>query len=666
MTDRSVKIEDLYRFKLVIDPQVSPVDSRVAFVVETMSKKDKTYYRNLFMVNSIGKNLRQLTYGKRHDHTPRWSPDGKTLAFISKRDTGYGQAHSDQIWMLPMAGGEAYPLTKLKRGSIASLEWSPDGKTLAFLFHPLGKEIKIDQKGKAETPVYRQIKDIWFRLDGEGFFDSEFTHLWVANAKTGQAKQLVEGAYHDQSIAWSPDSSELAFISFRQPDWQLRLEEQKIYVVPVNGGEIDEIPTPKGPKDGLSFSPAGKALAYFGHERPYQGWGVVNYVLNTIKRNGEGHSSFGSELDRTAYPITLGDLTPAFILDPPIWTADGNSIYYRITKNGGQPLVVTDLTTGKTDFVTQPETVTITGSLDALNNRYIFHGASLNTPDELYSLDLSTAKTRQLTKLNQAYCRSRDFMVAEEIEFNSGEQKLQGWLIKPPDFDEQKKYPLILNIHGGPRCQYGRTFFHEMYVLAAAGYVVVYTNPRGSQGYGEEFAGTIAARWGEPAMADLMAAIDYVIALEFVDENRLGVTGGSYGGYMTNWIVTHTDRFKAAATQRCVSDLASMFGNSDIGYDMAYEFGGAPWENRAVYREWSPITHIENCHTPLLIIHSENDLRCNIEQGDQMFTALKYLQREVEYVRFPEEPHGLSRQGRPDRREKRLRFLIEWFDRYLK
>jgi len=666
MTDRSVKIEDLYRFKLVIDPQVSPVDSRVAFVVETMSKKDKTYYKNLYLIDGDGKKLRQLTYGKRHDHTPRWSPDGKTLAFISKRDTGYGQAPSDQIWMLSMAGGEAYPLTKLKRGSITSLEWSPDGKTLAFLFHPLGKEIKIDQKGKAETPVYRQIKDIWFRLDGEGFFDSEFTHLWVANTKTGQAKQLVEGAYHDQSIAWSPDSSELAFISFRQPDWQLRLEEQKIYVVPVNGGEIDEIPTPKGPKDGLSFSPAGKALAYFGHERPYQGWGVVNYVLNTIKRNGEGHSSFGSELDRTAYPITLGDLTPAFILDPPIWTADGNSIYYRITKNGGQPLVVTDLTTGKTNFVTQPETVTITGSLDTLNNRYIFHGANLNTPDELYSLDLSTAKTRQLTKLNQAYCRSRDFMVAEEIEFNSGDQKLQGWLVKPPDFDEQKKYPLILNIHGGPRCQYGRTFFHEMYVLAAAGYVVVYTNPRGSQGYGEEFAGTIAAQWGEPAMADLMAAIDYVVALGFVDENCLGVTGGSYGGYMTNWIVTHTDRFKAAATQRCVSDLASMFGNSDIGYDMAYEFDGAPWENRAVYREWSPITHIENCHTPLLIIHSENDLRCNIEQGDQMFTALKYLQREVEYVRFPEEPHGLSRHGRPDRREKRLHFLIKWFDKHLK
>ena len=666
MTDRSVKIEDLYRFKLVMDPQVSPADGRVAFVVETMSKKDKTYYKNLYLIDGDGKSLRQLTYGKRHDHTPSWSPDGKTLAFISKRDTGYGQAPSDQIWMLPMDGGEAYPLTKLKRGSIASLEWSPDGKTLAFLFHPLGKEIKIDQKGKAETPVYRQIKDIWFRLDGEGFFDSEFTHLWVANTKTGQAKQLVDGAYHDQSIAWSPDSCELAFISFRQPDWQMRLEEQKIYVVPVNGDEIEEIPTPKGPKDGLSFSPAGNALAYFGHERPYQGWGVINYVLNTIKRNGESHSSFGSELDRTAYPITLGDITPAFILDPPIWAAYGNSIYYRMTKNGGQPLVVTDLITGKTSFVTQPETVTITGSLDTLNNRYVFHGASLSTPDELYSLDLSTGKTRQLTRLNQAYCRSRDFMVAEEIGFNSGDQKLQGWLIKPSDFDEQKKYPLILNIHGGPRCQYGRTFFHEMYVLAAAGYVVVYTNPRGSQGYGEEFAGAIAAQWGEPAMADLMAAIDYVVAQGFVDENRLGVTGGSYGGYMTNWIVTHTNRFKAAATQRCVSDLASMFGNSDIGYDMAYEFGGAPWENRAVYREWSPITHIENCHTPLLIIHSENDLRCNIEQGDQMFTALKYLQREVEYVRFPEEPHGLSRHGRPDRRERRLRFLIKWFDKHLK
>jgi len=666
MTAAPIKISDIYRFKLVMDPQVSPTDDRVAFVVETMSKKDKTYYKNLYLIDGNGKNRRQLTIGNKVDHTPRWSPDGKILAFISKRETDKDSAPSDQIWLLSLAGGEARPLTKLPAGTIAELNWSPDGKSLAFLFHPLGKEIKMDDKGKPETPVYRHIKDIWFRLDGSGYFDSEYTHVWVADARTGKTRQLVEGSYNDQSIAWSPDSKEIAFISFRHPDWQLRLEEQKIYTVPAAGGSINKIPTATGPKDGLSYSPDGQFLAYFGHEKPYLGWGVASYILNVLDQKGQVHRRFGEKLDRTAYPVTLGDITPAFAIEPPCWSPAGDFILYRVSSNGGQPIVRADLSSGATEYLTEPGLVSITGALDVTGNKYVFHGAGLDAPDELYSLDLNNRKIRQLTSFNKNYCRSRNFSAAEELIFSNGTQELQGWLVKPPDFNPKKKYPLILNIHGGPRCQYGNTFFHEMYILAAAGYVVLYTNPRGSQGYGEKFAEAIAARWGEPAMSDLLAAVDHLLEMGFIDENRMGVTGGSYGGYMTNWIVTHTDRFKAAVTQRCVSDLASMFGNSDIGYDMAYEFGGPPWENRAVYREWSPITHIENCHTPLLIIHSENDLRCNIEQGDQVFNALKYLKREVEYVRFPEEPHGLSRHGRPDRREARLKFIIEWFDKYLK
>ena len=205
-----------------------------------------------------------------------------------------------------------------------------------------------------------------------------------------------------------------------------------------------------------------------------------------------------------------------------------------------------------------------------------------------------------------------------------------------------------------------------MLVMAAKGYLVLYTNPRGSQGYGKEFADSITACWAEPAMSDLMAGVDYVVSQGYIDNNRLGVTGGSYGGYMTNWIVTHTDKFAAAVTQRSVSDISSMFGSSDIGWDLHTEFGGTPWDKRETYTKWSPITYIDKCHTPLLVIHSEQDLRCNIEQGDQMYLALKFLKREVEYVRFPEEPHGLSRHGRPDRREERLKFIINWFDKYLK
>ncbi|MFQ6614436.1 MAG: S9 family peptidase, partial [Fidelibacterota bacterium] len=457
----------------------------------------------------------------------------------------------------------------------------------------------------------------------------------------------------------------IAFMSLREDDWQLRLEEQEIYTVRVNTKKLSVWKTPVGPKEGLSWSPDGTRIAWFGHQRPYHSWGAVGYLLNIADRKGN-HRTYGQELDRTAYPLTLGDITPAFIVNSPVWSPDGNSVYYIISSKGRQPIMRADINRDSVESVVPETTVAVTFSLHFPTRTGVYHGASLASPDELMQFSLNTGKVKAFTTLNRRFVATRDFSPAEEIKFRNGEQELQGWLVKPPDFNTAKRYPLILNIHGGPRCQYGRTFYHEMQVLAAAGYVVVYTNPRGSQGYGEAFADAITGKWGEPAMSDLMAAVDYVLSLGFTDESKMGVTGGSYGGYMTNWIVTHTDRFAAAVTQRSVSNLSSMFGNSDVGWDMAHEFGGPPWENHEVYRKWSPITFIDRCHTPLLIIHSENDLRCNIEQDDQMFLSLKFLKREVEYVRFPEEFHGLSRHGRPDRREARLKFIIDWFDRYLK
>lgn len=660
MAKQKIRIDDIYRFMLVQDPQVDPDGRQVAFLVEWMDKKDETYYTNIYMVGINGRGLKQLTFGKRNDLNPRWSPDGKTLAFIRKKET------ASQIWTLPMEGGEARPITKLKRGSISDLNLSPNGKTLAFLFHPLGKEVELDKKGKAKTPAYRHYKDIFYRLDGEGYFDSEFTHVWIADAKSGKATQLVEGSYHDMSPCWSADGIEIAFISQRFDDWQLRLDEFEIYRVSLNDGKVKRVKAPNGPKEGLAWSPDGNTLAYLGHQQPYHSWGAINYDLNTISKTGKDHRVYGQKLDRTAYPLTLGDITPSFVITSPVFGTDGKNVYYGISNDGCQAVVYANLDSGAVVPVTEPNAVAATFSLSSTGLKLAYHGAMLDSPDELFCVDLKSMSTTQLTKLNRKYVRSRNFNLAEEVEFRNGRQKLMGWIVKPPGFSPRKKYPFILNIHGGPRCQYGRTFYHEMYVLAANGYVVMYTNPRGSQGYGTKFADTITGKWAEPAMSDLMAAVDYAISLGYVDKNKLGVTGGSYGGYMTNWIVTHTNRFKAAVTQRCVSDMISMFGSSDVGWDISWEFKGPPWEQRDTYQKWSPITYIEKCRTPLLIIHSEGDLRCNIEQGDQMFTSLKYLKREAEYVRFPEEFHGLSRHGRPDRREARLKFIVQWFDKYLK
>jgi len=657
-----ISIADLYRFKIPLEPSVSPDGKRVVFTLERMHKQDKTYYTNLYMTGTNGRGLKQLTFGKCKGHSPIWSPDGEQIAFISKRET------ASQIWILSMKGGEARPLTKLPRGAVSNTQWSPDGKKLVFLFHPLGKEVKVDKQGKEETPVFRHIKEIWYRLDGQGYFDSENTHVWLANAKTGAAKQLVKGDYDDMFPCWSPDGEEIAFLSLRAKDWRLRSEEQDIFRVSVGNGRMKKVSAPSGPKfGGLSYSPDGKTLAYLGHDKPYQdGWGVENYILNTVSKTGRNHQEHGKALDRTAEMITLGDITPSFIATSPIWNPEGSRIYYGLANEGRQLIVAADPSTGKTKVAGDGDAAACSWSMDSSRTTLVYNGASLAAPDELYTLDLKTGVTKQITYFNRSYINGRKYNIAEEMEFKNGRQKLMGWLVKPPNFNSKKKYPFILNIHGGPRGQYGRTFYHEMYVLAQAGYVVMYTNPRGSQGYGKKFAKAIEGKWAEPAMSDLMAAVDHAISMGYVDKNRLGVTGGSYGGYMTNWIVTHTDRFKAAVTQRSVSDLSSMFGNSDIGWDIALEFGGAPWENRNAYLKWSPMTYIENCTTPLLIIHSEFDLRCNIEQGDQMFTALKYLKRDVEYVRFPEEPHGLSRHGRPDRREARLKFIVDWFNKYLK
>jgi len=281
---------------------------------------------------------------------------------------------------------------------------------------------------------------------------------------------------------------------------------------------------------------------------------------------------------------------------------------------------------------------------------------------------MKTGNSRKLTHFNENLLRARDLGEIEEVWFKgAADNDLQGWILKPPDFDESKKYPSILEIHGGPRVQYGNFFMHEFYYLAANGYVVYFCNPRGGQGYGEEHSKSIWNNWGTADYGDVMAWVDVVQKKPYIDSERMGVTGGSYGGYMTNWIIGHTDRFKAAVTQRCVSNLVSMYGSSDFNWVFQVEFGDEPpWENLENYWRQSPMKYIGNAKTPTLVIHSEQDLRCAIEQGEQIFVALKKLGIDTEMVRFPDEPHGLSRGGRTDRRIERLNHIRRWFDRYLK
>jgi len=306
-------------------------------------------------------------------------------------------------------------------------------------------------------------------------------------------------------------------------------------------------------------------------------------------------------------------------------------------------------------------------SFDRTQSRLAYLFGTMASPGQVHVRDLAGGAERQVTQVNQALLGQLDLGQVEEAWIKGPDgNELQGWLLKPPGFDPSKRYPSILEIHGGPLTQYGQFFMHEFYFLAAQGYVVHFCNPRGGRGYGEDHAKAIWGCWGSADYADLMAWTDHVAQLPYIDPERMGVTGGSYGGYMTVWIIGHTSRFKAAVTQRCVSNFISMWGSGDFNWAFQQELGNKPpFEDLETYWDRSPIKYIGNARTPTLVIHSENDLRCPIEQGEQVFVALKRLGVETEMVRFPGESHGLSRGGRTDRRIVRLNHILRWFDKYL-
>jgi len=355
---------------------------------------------------------------------------------------------------------------------------------------------------------------------------------------------------------------------------------------------------------------------------------------------------------------------------PPTWSKDGRTLYFQVAHHGNTVLKSISMEGDKKSLQPVIEDNGVVGSFNFNRDqsKLAFFHADMVTPGQVWVRDMATGRSRKLTHINENMLRLLDLGEIEEVWVKgNSDNDLHGWILKPPGFDESKKYPSILEIHGGPLVQYGNFFMHEFYILAAQGYIVYFCNPRGSQGYGEEHAKAIRNNWGTVDYDDLMAWADFIEKKSYIDKERMGVTGGSYGGYMTNWVIGHTDRFRAAVTQRCVSNLISMWGSSDFNWAFQEVFGDeSPWENVENYWRQSPMKYIGNAKTPTLVIHSEQDLRCATEQGEQVFVALKKLGVDTEMVRFPDEPHGLSRGGRTDRRIVRLRHILRWFDRYLK
>lgn len=661
---RKITAQDLYNLRVPTSVSMAPCESRIAYTVEWMDEKENKYFANIHIHDMQAGTSRQFTCGNHSDGKPIWSPDGESLAFVSTRDKKTG------IYLMPAGGGAEKRLIELD-GAISNLQWTPDGRELLFGLRYNDSHFIEDEKKKKEAPLYRHITRLWFRLDGEGYLPKDTFQVYSLNASGGKLRKITQGKRDNLLPALSPDGKWVAFTSNRSREQDLDSLRQDLFVIPFTGGKEERVDKPAGPVDAIAFSPDSKTIAYLGHDNPNDAWGVTNTHIWTVGINGRPKAKdLMPKFDRHAYDASIADLSDVHDTGVLYWSADGKRLFFLSSDTGATNLYSIPKSGGKPTSIFRGKCHLQGLSVNGKSRTVALVHADINRPGEIMTCPTQyngEKKAVQHTDLNPFLRKEVKLGRTRDLMFKSFDgTSVQGWLLTPPDFSPNRKYPSVLYIHGGPRVQYAHTFFHEMQFLAAKGYVVFYTNPRGGSGRGETWADAIAGGWGDLDYKDCMAAADYLEKQKFIHRKRMGVAGGSYGGYMTNWMIGHTNRFGAAITQRSVVDLSSFVGSSDIGFDLDREFDGWPWTNRENYVSRSPMTYFKKVKTPVLIIHSEKDLRCNIEQAEQMFVMLKVLGKRVEMVRFPDEPHGLSRHGRPDRRIARLEWIQKWFDRYLK
>lgn len=675
LTKRRMTAEDLLALKFHGDPQISPNGESVAYVQVRIDKNENdkapkadehVYRSNIWLAPFHGGEARQFTFGKGKDHSPRWSPCGHKLAFVSDRAEG-----KNQIWLIDLAGGEASQLTKLKTGA-GSPVWSPDGSKIAFVSRTNAEDeaaVAGEKKEEVKKSDVKVVDSLRYKSNGiphPGIVDGKWAHIWVIEVATGAAKQLTFGDWDDAGPVWTPDGKAIAFSSYRGPEPDFAMKRD-IWQVSIDGGEAKMLVEHPGPAGEIAFSPDGKTLAYLGHDMHLDG--ATNTSLWLAPANGgagtcvkNGDLSLGSGINGDSHaPTGNGGVRLT-------WAPDGQSVYCTATEAGKASLYRFPVAGGKPETIIGGNRAVCAVSFDAAVKRCAFLAETAVQPCEVFGRAECGCET-QLSHGNDALLSEIELTQPEEFWFKGADGwDMQAWLMKPAGFESGKKYPVVFEIHGGPHTAFGYGFFHEFHFLAAQDQGVLFVNPRGSTSYGENFTYACVADWGGKDFQDLMLGVDYAIANNsWIDGERLGVTGGSYGGFMTNWVVTHTNRFKAAVTQRCLSNLYSFFGTSDIGWFFGErQYKGLPWDDEDKIMEHSPIRHVKNVTTPLLILHSESDIRCPIEQGEQMFVALKCLHKETQLVRFPDESHELSRSGKPAHRIERLERMNGWMKRFIK
>jgi dipeptidyl aminopeptidase/acylaminoacyl peptidase len=675
--------------RIATEPRLSP-DGRFAIVALTTSAPRRDGYRTaLWLVPANGEEPRRLTLGLRSDHHPRFSPDGRTLAFLSDRRPYVEEEperpavrdereDATQVHVLPLDGGEARRLTDLPRG-VTAFEWAPDGRSLVVTSPSHAATYREDARLRRKSlrhdhaappdSDFRFIDRLDYMLNGAGFTYDRVDHLWIVDAASGAARRLTSGPTAERSPAWSPDGQRIAFVANRHRDHDL-LERSDIFVADARTGDVASIT--RGPKslfDHPTWLPDGVTIAALGHRYP-AGSGSRNdiwlFAADGSDANPDGGRNLSDRHDLMPGSGMSSDLTNGE--GPRLEaSADGRWLTFTAPIDGSYELWRIAVADGRLERLTEGRHyISSWDRVPAPRGRadtYLYLRSSPTELPDLWLLERPGATPRRISSFNADLLGELDLREPVERRVTVDDAEIQGWLIPAGT----GRRPLVVEIHGGPHTLYGWSPLLEFQLLAANGMSVFYCNPRGSQGYGEAFNGANYRDWGPGPARDVLAGVDALVDDGLADPDRLGVTGGSYGGYLTSWIVGHTDRFKAAVTCRSVNDMTSQMLSGDIGGPTfgLYVYGTHPWEDWDLYRRHSPLTYAPNVTTPLLIQHAEKDLRCTITQAEELFAVLRSLRKTVRLMRTPDESHELTRSGTPFRRVDNLRLIDEWFRHFL-
>lgn len=643
--------DDLYLLKQVLDPQLSPDGTLVAYVVLWPDKGDDENRTSVYLAPADGSAPgRRFTYGKK-DHSPRWSPDGRTLAFVSDR------GEKGQVFLAPMDGGEARQLTHSKWG-ISQPAWSPDGTKITYAARTGDYTEPKDRKG-AEKNAPRVIRDLRYKMDGIGFFDSRRMHIFVCDAASGEETQVTDGDYFDDHPAWSPDGRTIVFTSDRERARNRRHWRTDVWAVPARGGAARKLTRSLGSAAHPAYSRDGKWIAYVGHENGDEG-SAKNTHLMLVPARGGPPRSVSEALDR---PV-LG--WPAFGSGRAFnWSRDSRSLYFIAGDRGRQSVYRANLSgrfTKTLDGERQIEAFILSPDQQSI----IFTAVWPSAPWELYTADLRNGKReRNLSQANNELVAGRDLADVERLSYTGRDgMPLEAFVMYPVGYRAGRRYPVAMNVHGGPHSFHpGAVSMLEYHSFASRGYVVLLPNPRGSATYGEAFSEACVRDWGGEDYQDILGAVDALIEKGVADKKRLFIGGYSYGGYMSSWAVGQTGRFRAAWVGAPCSDNVSMFGTSDIPLFDIHELGGLPQDLMEEYTQRSSTTHLRNVNTPVLLLHHEGDLRCPIGQSEEIFHALKSMGKTVEFVRYPGGFHRYMTHA-PSQTIDRVKRQIAWFERF--